>query len=111
MTSALKDVCEKSYSIECMRDEFNVSARALRFYEEKGLLSPSRLKRRVRIYSDLDRERMSTIQYYKKLNFSLDDIYEIIMSESNDLVREKLHQKNRELLKLRFDTDQALKNH
>ncbi len=53
--------------------EFGVTARTIRFYEDKGLLSPTRQGQR-RIYSPRDRVRLRLIMRGKRLGFSLDEI-------------------------------------
>jgi DNA-binding transcriptional MerR regulator len=54
-------------------EEFGVTARALRFYEDKGLLSPKRLNS-TRVYSRRDRARLAIILRSKALGASLNDI-------------------------------------
>jgi len=52
---------------------FEVSPRALRFYESKGLLSPQRLNS-TRVYSRNDRARLSRILRAKSLGMPLSEI-------------------------------------
>jgi DNA-binding transcriptional MerR regulator len=61
------------YGIAELSTEFGVTARALRFYESKGLLSPQRAGG-TRVYSRRDRARLSLILRAKALGSSLDDI-------------------------------------
>jgi DNA-binding transcriptional MerR regulator len=61
------------YGIAELSAEFGVTARALRFYESKGLLSPQRAGG-TRVYSRRDRARLSLILRAKALGSSLDDI-------------------------------------
>jgi len=67
-----------SYSISELANEFAVTTRTIRFYEEKGLLSPRRESNR-RIYSATDRTRLRLILRGKRLGFSLDESAEIVM--------------------------------
>ena len=67
----------KSYGISELAAEFNVTTRTIRFYEEKGLLSPARAGNR-RIYSAADRTRLRLILRGKRLGFSLDEGAEIV---------------------------------
>lgn len=67
----------KLYSVSELAGEFDLTAQALRFYEEKGLLSPARSGRN-RVYSYRDRARLVLILKFRKLGFSLDDIVEYI---------------------------------
>jgi DNA-binding transcriptional MerR regulator len=67
----------QTYSITDLCDEFGVTARALRFYEDEGLISPSR-QGLSRIYSWRDRARLAWILRGKRVGFSLADIREMI---------------------------------
>ena len=65
------------YSISDLTAEFDITARALRFYEEEGLISPSR-QGLTRIYSKRDRARLAWIVRAKNVGFSLVEIRELI---------------------------------
>lgn len=65
------------YSIQQLSREFGVTARALRFYEGKGLLTPAR-RGSTRLYSDRDRTRLRLALRGKRLGFSLQECREII---------------------------------
>lgn len=65
------------YSITQLCAEFGVTARALRFYEDEGLISPER-RGTQRIYSQRDRARLAWILRGKRVGFSLADIREMI---------------------------------
>jgi DNA-binding transcriptional MerR regulator len=65
------------FSISEMCAEFGVTARALRFYEDEGLISPRR-QGLARIYSHRDRARLAWILRGKRVGFSLADIREMI---------------------------------
>ena len=65
------------YSIRELSQEFDVTTRTLRFYEEKGLLSPIR-KGQNRIYSDADRARLILILRGKTLGLSLEQSADLI---------------------------------
>src|SRR5687767_12620174 len=67
----------KSYTITDLCDEFGVTARALRFYEDEGLIAPYR-QGLTRIYSWRDRARLAWILRGKRVGFSLADIREMI---------------------------------
>lgn len=67
----------QSYSITDLSDEFGVTARALRFYEDEGLISPER-QGLSRIYSRRDRARLAWILRGKRVGFSLTEIREMI---------------------------------
>ena len=66
------------YSISSLAEEFNVSGRTIRFYEEKGLLSPRRTSGNQRIYSKFDRARLKLILRGKHLGLKLDEMVGIL---------------------------------
>ena len=65
------------YSITALAEEFAVTPRAIRFYEDKGLLAPQRVGLN-RIYGRRDRARLALILRGKRLGFSLSDIREML---------------------------------
>lgn len=67
----------ESYAISELTAEFGVTARALRFYEDEGLISPARAGL-SRIYSQRDRARLAWIMRAKNVGFSLTEIKEMI---------------------------------
>ncbi|AJR24605.1 MULTISPECIES: MerR family DNA-binding transcriptional regulator [Sphingobium] len=67
----------QSYTITDLSEEFGVTARALRFYEDEGLIAPER-QGLARIYSRRDRARLAWILRGKRVGFSLSDIREMI---------------------------------
>ena len=67
----------RTYSISDLAKEFDITTRTIRFYEDKGLLSPSR-QGQMRIYSAGDRTILKLILRGKRLGFSLDQSREII---------------------------------
>ena len=66
-----------NFSISDLAAEFGVTARALRFYEEEGLIAPQR-RGTQRIYSHRDRARLAWILRGKRVGFSLTEIRELI---------------------------------
>jgi DNA-binding transcriptional MerR regulator len=66
-----------SYTITDLAEEFGVTPRALRFYEDEGLIAPDRIGL-ARIYSKRDRARLAWILRGKRVGFSLADIREMI---------------------------------
>src|ERR671929_1496623 len=62
-----------SFSIGDLAREFGVTLRALRFYEDKGLLTPRRIGQ-TRLYSRRDRARLKLVLMGKKVGFSLLEI-------------------------------------
>lgn len=66
-----------SFSISDLCAEFSVTPRALRFYEDEGLIGPER-RGTQRIYSHRDRARLAWILRGKRVGFSLGEIREMI---------------------------------
>jgi DNA-binding transcriptional MerR regulator len=67
----------RTYSITDLCEEFKVTARALRFYEDEGLISPRR-QGLSRLYGWRDRARLAWILRGKRVGFSLAEIREMI---------------------------------
>jgi len=65
------------YSIGDLSGEFEVSPRAIRFYEDQGLLRPQRIGGN-RVYNYRDRVRLILVLRGKRLGFSLADIKELL---------------------------------
>ena len=65
------------YSIGDLSREFGVTTRTIRFYEDKGLLSPTR-DGQNRIYEVRDRVRLKLVLRGKRLGFSLKEIRKLI---------------------------------
>ena len=65
------------YSIGELCDEFSVTARALRFYEDEALISPER-RGTQRLYTERDRARLAWILRGKRVGLSLADIKELL---------------------------------
>lgn len=67
----------KTYTIGQMCEEFGVTARALRFYEDEQLITPRR-NGTQRLYSERDRARVAWILRGKRVGFSLSEIGELL---------------------------------
>lgn len=74
---ATKAVPAQTWTIAQLAREYNVTPRAIRFYEDEGLLSPTR-QGMSRIYSLGDRWRLGWILRGKRLGFSLAEIKELM---------------------------------
>ncbi|PKQ09453.1 MAG: transcriptional regulator [Alphaproteobacteria bacterium HGW-Alphaproteobacteria-12] len=66
-----------TFSITELAEEFGLTTRAIRFYEDKGLLSPER-RGQVRIYHPRDRARLILIVRGKNVGLALAEIKEIL---------------------------------
>ena len=67
----------RTYSIRQLCREFGATARALRFYEDKGLLTPAR-KGQTRVYDARDRARLKLILRGRRIGFSLQEIQDML---------------------------------
>ena len=65
------------FSISELAREFDVTPRAIRFYEDQGLLAPRRAGQR-RIYTPRDRTRLKLTLRGKRLGLTLSEIRELI---------------------------------
>ena len=68
---------DTTYTITDLAREFGLTTRAIRFYEDQGLLSPQRAGRN-RIYANRDRVRLKLTLRGKRLGLSLSDIRDLI---------------------------------
>ena len=112
---AERPVPRRAWSIRQLCREFDVTPRALRFYEDKGLLSPER-RGMTRIYSARDRARLQLILRGKRVGFSLAEIAEMLALYDREdggatqmaasLVR--FRQRVAELRRQRDDLDKAI---
>lgn len=78
-----------SYSISELAQEFGVTTRTIRHYENEGLLSPQR-RGQARIFSARDRVRLKLALRGKRLGFGLQEIKELF--DLYDLSRGERHQ-------------------
>jgi DNA-binding transcriptional MerR regulator len=68
---------DKTYTISELAKEFGVTTRTIRFYEEKGLVSPLR-EGQKRLYTPADRVRIKLILRGKRIGMTLDESVEVI---------------------------------
>ena len=95
--------------------EFGITTRTIRFYEDKGLLTPERQGQR-RVYHQRDKVRLQLIMRGKRLGFSLEEIGAMIDLYDADptevaqlrLFLDKLRERKTQLLGQRDDIDAVL---
>lgn len=103
------------FSIRELTREFGVTARTLRFYEEKGLLAPTRAGQ-DRLYSRRDRARLQYVLMGKGVGFSLEeirdmlDLYDLGDGQATQLkvAQEKFHERIERLKRQRGEIDRVI---
>ncbi len=109
------DESREAWSISDLSAEFGVTARALRFYEDEGLLAPTR-QGLTRIYGKRDRARLAWVLRARNVGFSLAEIRELIdlydigdgRMEQRRVTIERCREKVDKLQRHRADTDAAI---
>ena len=86
-----------TYTISDLAQEFEVTTRTIRYYEDQGLLSPARAGLN-RVFSNRDRVRLKLALRGKRLGFSLAEIRELF--ELYDVSRDEQRQLERFLQRL-----------
>jgi DNA-binding transcriptional MerR regulator len=107
----------KTYTIGELAEEFGITSRTLRLYEEERLLDPHREGTR-RIYNERNRVRLRLILRGKRLGWSLSeiresfDLYDSSLGEEAqlELMLEKLEQRRGTLMEQKKDIDNALQD-
>ena len=98
------------YSIGDLSAEFGLSPRAIRFYEDQGLLAPARAGAN-RVYGKRDRARLMLILRGKRLGFSLSDIRQFLDLYDVDRTKRRQMAVTLELTRARIrDLEQQLED-
>jgi DNA-binding transcriptional MerR regulator len=108
-------VHNRTWSIAELAAEYDVTLRTIRFYEDRGLISPER-RGTTRVYHPRDRVRLALILRGKRLGFTLDeiativDMYDAEPGEEGQLVYllEQIDRRRAELEQRRRDIDESL---
>ncbi len=80
----------RTFTITELAAEFDITPRAIRFYEDVGLLTPARAGRN-RIYTQRDRTRLKLTLRGKRLGLSLQEVKELVqMYDSPSDTRQQL---------------------
>jgi DNA-binding transcriptional MerR regulator len=105
----------RTWTIGELAAEFDTTLRTIRFYEDRGLLTPERAGQ-TRIFHDRDRVRLQLILRGKRLGFTLDEIahvlglYDKTPGERGQLefLIADIGKRRRAMLEKRRDIDEAL---
>ena len=106
---------DRSWSIREIADEFDVTHRTVRHYEDLGLISPER-RGTTRVYRRRDRTRLALILRGKRLGFPLEEIRTIIdlydrprgKTSQLEYVLSQIDERRRDLEQRRRDLEDAL---
>ena len=105
----------ETYSISELAREFALTTRAIRFYEDEGMIAPER-RGRTRVYRERERVRLKLILRGKRLGFSLSeirellDLYEVSRNERAQLAMfvDMLGERRARLMQQKEDIDAVL---
>jgi MerR family transcriptional regulator, repressor of the yfmOP operon len=78
MDCAMSSQKPELLTIRDAADRLDVTPRTLKYYEERGLVTPSRSEGRYRLYSEADLEQFARILRLRSFGFSLQGITEIL---------------------------------
>ena len=101
----------KTYSISELANEFDLTTRSIRFYEDQELLHPTR-RGQTRVYSSKDRVRLKLTIRGKRLGFSLAEIRELfeLWDETRSGSKKQLHLMLSKIAERRAALDQQMKD-
>ena len=71
------DRSDRTWTIAEVAEDFDVTLRTIRFYEDRGLITPER-RGTARVFHPRDRVRLELVLRGKRLGFSLDEIARIV---------------------------------
>lgn len=97
----------QTFSISELAAEFAITTRAIRFYEDKGLLSPER-HGNTRIYTRTDRTRLKLVLRGKRLGWPLDEVKQLIELYDTPKGAGERRQLQETLVRLRQTREQLL---
>ncbi|PKL41329.1 MAG: MerR family transcriptional regulator [Spirochaetae bacterium HGW-Spirochaetae-1] len=92
----------ETFTISELASQLDISASTIRFYEEKGLISPARTPGNQRVYNKKDRTRLKLILRGKHFGASLEQISEMIGFADSEINEVSQIQKSLEYIEKRF---------
>lgn len=105
----------RTWTIAELSAEYGITARALRFYEEQGLIFPQRIGTQ-RIYTARDHARLRWIERAKSVGFSLKEVGEMLdlydlddgRTTQRKVTLERCHEQLAKLERQKQDIDWAM---
>lgn len=74
----------ETYQTKEVSEKFSISIRTLHYYDQQGLLTPSKSSNNYRTYTDKDLRQLQQILYFKELGFKLATIKSIVTKSNFD---------------------------
>jgi DNA-binding transcriptional MerR regulator len=100
---------QETFTISELATELDISPSAIRFYEEKGLISPARTSGNQRLYTKHDRGRLKLILRGKRFGASLAEIAEMVGPAENEISEKQQIEKSMYYIDRRFEELQEQK--
>ncbi|CRZ34186.1 MerR family transcriptional regulator [Herbinix hemicellulosilytica] len=98
------------YTVQKLAKLAGISTRAIRYYDEIGLLKPARINSSgYRIYGSKEVDRLQQILFFRELEFPIEKIKEIIDSPDYDEIKALLQHREQLLIK-RNQLDMLIQN-
>ncbi|MBP7738422.1 MAG: MerR family transcriptional regulator [Spirochaetes bacterium] len=104
---------DETFTISELAEELDINPSTIRFYEQKGLITPGRTKGNQRVYTRQDRGRLKLILRGKRFGATLDQIAEMV-GMADDVINEKsqidtslyyIEQKMNDIIRQKKDLD------
>ena len=99
-----------TYHIGDLAKSLVISARSIRYYEELGLLSPSRTEGGFRVYTDHDRALIKLIVRFRDLGMSLEEIRALVAPSQSALSRQNIEELRCALLARKNEFEQKIED-
>lgn len=94
---ALRTFGEKNLLINELVDKYGITLRTIRYYEEYGLLNPTRNSSNIRVFSQTDVEKLELILLLKLIGFKLREVKNILKTDNSIILNKRLNARLTEL--------------
>ncbi len=101
------DSKSSTYHVGDLAKSLGLSARSIRYYEELGLIRPSRTEGGFRLYTDQDKELIMLIVRFKDLGMSLEEIRALV-APKRSISKESLEELRQTLLLRRSEFEEKI---
>lgn len=83
-SSDVVTVEDRPHQIGELAEKFGITLRTIRFYEERGLLTPRRISARTRLYDVADVARLSLVVALRRFGLSVDAIAALLVARDRE---------------------------